>query len=173
MVKMSCSRGPTLTNAIFFPFGKKVGSACVRRAREQYLERLVDRVSSARGPQEQLRAGADAFFSFVEQDPDRWMVLFGGPAVPFFGALGDELTAIRFETIEGTAAVLRAAAPEAEPEQVEILAQSISGAAVQLGRWWTRNPSVPRERVVTHSTDFITNGVLQLLPEEGNRGGVA
>jgi len=140
--------------------------ACVRRARGKFLERMFERVSEVTDPVQQLRAGADAFFSYIEEDPDRWTVLFGSAAVPLFGKFGEELVEIGFETIAGTTALLRAAAPDADPERLELLAQSIAGAAVQLGRWWTRNRTVPRERVVERYTEFISRGVQDLLPAE-------
>ena len=40
--------------------------ACATRARESYEARLVERIDPTLSPREQLRAGADAYFSMVE-----------------------------------------------------------------------------------------------------------
>src|SRR5437879_5350609 len=67
---------------VYEHFGSKDGIylACLRRARGQLEEMLDAAVAPTSDPREQLERGADAYFGFVERDPVRWRVLFGGGA---------------------------------------------------------------------------------------------
>ena len=88
-----------------------------------------------------------------------------GCAVPFVGELGDRPAELRHDFAAGIAAQITAARPGTNPEQVEAFANAITGVGEQMGRWWMRNRHVPRSRVVTHYTDFISNGLQQLQDE--------
>lgn len=150
---------------IYDHHGSKEGLylACVKRARARYAEQLEQALSSSTDPREQIRAGAEVFFAIFEHDPQRWTVLFGGSAVPLFGELGEQLHQLRETSIAKVAAVIQAEAPGADPERVDAFAHAISGVGEQLGRWWLQHPDIPRDRIVEHYTDFIWNGVGQLV----------
>ncbi len=133
--------------------------ACVKRARKRLAEQLDEALASTSDHREQIRAGAEVFFTILEQDPQRWIVLIGGSAVPLFGALGEQLHQLRAISVARVAAVIQAEAPDADPEQVDAFAHAISGVGDQIGRWWLQHPEIPRERVVEHYTNFIWNGL--------------
>jgi AcrR family transcriptional regulator len=133
--------------------------ALVKRAREHYRGELQRTLAGIEDPRGQIRAAGDLFFEMIERDPVRWTVLFGGSAVPLFGEHGAQLTDLRFENVEQTAALIRAAAPDADPERIHAFAHAISGVGEQLGRWWLREPGIPRHRLTRHYTDFIWNGL--------------
>jgi len=54
-------------------------------------------------------------------------------------------------------------APDAQAEQVNLWAHAVSGAGEQLGRWWLRNPDVPRERVIAFYADFLDAAASHLI----------
>ncbi len=141
--------------------GSKAGLylACVKRARTRYAEQLGEAVSSTSDPRAQIRAGGELFFSILERDPERWMVLFGGSAVPLLGELGEQLLQLRAISVGKVAAIIQTKSPGADPEQIDAFAHAISGVGEQLGRWWLQHPEIPRERVVEHYTEFIWNGL--------------
>jgi AcrR family transcriptional regulator len=141
--------------------------ACVKRARENYQDQLTHTLATIEDPREQIRAAGDLFFAMIERDPKRWTVLFGGSAIPLFGEDGEKLTDLRFQTVAQTATLIHAAAPDADPERIRAVAHAISGVGEQLGRWWLREPHIPRHRLTQHYTDFIWNG-LQALATPGH-----
>src|SRR3954468_23368009 len=67
---------------VYAHFGSKDGIylACLRRARAQLEEMLFEAMGRATDLRTQIEAGADAYFRFLERDPARWRVLFGGDA---------------------------------------------------------------------------------------------
>ncbi len=136
--------------------------ACVRRARHRYAEQLSAALASTTDPRGQIEAAGELFFSILERDPQRWMVLFAGSAVPMFGELGDQMMALRAEGIATIARVIRAEAAALDPERAAAFAHAIAGVGEQVGRWWIAHPQVPRARVVQHYTDFIWDGLQQL-----------
>jgi AcrR family transcriptional regulator len=136
--------------------------ACVKRARARYAEQLEQVLATISDPREKIKAGAERFFTILEQDPERWIVLFGGSAVPLFGELGEQLHQLRAISIASVAAVIRGQAPDADPEEIDAFAHAISGVGEQLGRWWLQHPTIPRERVVEDYTDFILSGLRHL-----------
>ncbi|WP_165956439.1 TetR/AcrR family transcriptional regulator [Kribbella antibiotica] len=138
--------------------------ACVRRARDELEEKI-------REPEVLLEAGAgigpvmeragEVFFSLLERDPQRWMVLFN-PSIALSKDLSEQLTEMRRQTIVRIAGMLRHLPTE---DDVRILAFSyaVSGVGEQLGRWWLANPEVPRAEVVALFRDFTTGGLTQWL----------
>jgi AcrR family transcriptional regulator len=138
--------------------------ACVRRARAE----LEDRV---REPEVMIEAGAgidavmeragDIFFSLLERDPRRWMVLFN-PSTALSPEMTDELVGMRQHTIERIAEMVRHfSGGDAEVDTA--FAYAISGVGEQLGRWWLAHPDVPKARVVGLYRDFITGGLATRL----------
>jgi AcrR family transcriptional regulator len=137
--------------------------ACVARARAKLSDRLLQVLPALSDPREQVSAAGDLFFEIIEEDPKRWTLLFGGSAMPLVGDDGEQLTDLRFETVGQIAQLIKAAAPHADDERIRAFAHAVSGVGEQLGRWWLREPNVPRERLTEHYTDFIWNGLRHLV----------
>src|SRR5690606_25739032 len=68
--------------------------AALQRAKHRLVDDSAEALAGLRDPREILRAAADVWFSFVERDPDRWVLLYGGSAVPLTGELGERLAAV-------------------------------------------------------------------------------
>lgn len=148
--------------------------ACVKRARDGFARELAAALADVGDPREQLRIAGDVFFRILERDPERWVVLFGGAAVPLIGVLGERLTELRFQTVAGITARLRSVVADGDPERIEAFAQAVSGVGEQLGRWWMHHRTIPRARVVAHYTEFIwrgLQGLAEAAPGEPTSGG--
>jgi AcrR family transcriptional regulator len=142
--------------------------ACVKRARAE-LEGQI------REPEVMIEAGADVgvvmqrageiFFSLLERDPQRWMVLFN-PSTALSKELADQMTEMRRHTIERIAEMVRHFS-SGDEEQDVAFAYAISGVGEQLGRWWLANPQIPKARLVQLYRDFITSGISSGLAGHG------
>ncbi|WP_405059313.1 TetR/AcrR family transcriptional regulator [Kribbella sp. NBC_01505] len=150
-----------------YPTKDAIYLECVRRARAELEEKI-------REPEVMIEAGAgigpvmeragEVFFSLLERDPQRWMVLFN-PSIALSKELSEQLTEMRRQTITRIAGMLRHLPTE---DDVRVLAFSyaVSGVGEQLGRWWLANPEVPRSQVVALFRDFTTGGLTNLLHGE-------
>jgi len=146
----SIAREAGITRPIVYEhFGSKDGIylACLRRARGQLEAMLAEAVASVTDPREQLEHGADAYFRFVETDPTRWHVLFGGGAA-VSGDVAEEAIQLHLGTERGFAELFARLAPQQDPQALLAFAHSIGGAAHQLAQWWLRTPQIPREQIV-------------------------
>jgi AcrR family transcriptional regulator len=149
---------------VYDRFGSKDGLylACLRRARAQLEEAMFTAMAAIEPGPEQLRRGADAYFGFVERNPQRWRVLFGGGmAVP--GALTEEAVQLRFGTETRLAEMLRGVAPGAGESRRRGLAHAIGGAAHQLAQWWLRTPELTRATLVDHYCAFAWPAIQALI----------
>ncbi|MFD4724002.1 TetR/AcrR family transcriptional regulator [Streptomyces seoulensis] len=138
--------------------------AVIRRARQKYDAMISAQANAMSDPRARLKSGAEMFFSMLENEPERWKLLFGGSAVlpPAYAA---ELSALRFGTIRVIEESLRAAAPQVEPRLLEAMAHSISGVGERLGHWRLADPSVTVAELVEYYTDILWSGIGRLVEE--------
>ena len=162
-VEELCRHAGVTRPVVYHHFGSKDGVylACLRRIRDGFAD-LVDSAAAA-GPDldSAIRQGADAFFSVVEHDPRRWSLIYGNSGA-LVGGLGDQLFELRFPTIDRLAVIVQRFAPHAEWQAVTAASHAISGAAVQIGRWWLRNPTVARRQIVDYYLVFAFGALNQL-----------
>jgi AcrR family transcriptional regulator len=139
--------------------------AALQRAKRRLMEDYAAALAGLRDPHEILRAAADVWFSFVERDPDRWILLYGGSAVPLTGDLGERLASVNAAGL-GTyvGAIKQWVRPDVSDRSIEVTAHLIFGAAHQLARWFLENPDVNRDEVVERFADFCWAGMAPLLP---------
>ena len=150
---------------IYKRFGSKdaIYLACLRRARAELEAMLFEAVAAAgRDLHGQFVAGADAYFRFVEQGPERWRVLFGGGAA-VSGRVAETAMELHLETERRFAALFRQAAPDADDHQLAAYAHAIGGAAHQLAQWWLRTPGVPRGYIVETYCAVTWGGLAAVL----------
>jgi len=138
--------------------------ACVRRARQQYQDQLQAMSQSSGTPIELIRQACDLYLSIVEANPRRWLVLFSGSVVPAYGELGDALADLRQDLIDTVVELIKANAPNTNNERAEAIAQAIFAVGEHFSRWWLRRPDIPKERMVGHLTEFLLQGLFQLVP---------
>jgi AcrR family transcriptional regulator len=117
--------------------------------------------------EERWRATFDAFFSFVEQHPLGWRLLF--PSHPPLNPEGaQEYRRIRAESNRVLADLLAADAHHAglEPETVRaraLFAMHRDGL-IAAARWWAGHPNVPRPEVVDAAMAALWTGFGGLQP---------
>ena len=149
---------------VYEHFGSKDGLyvACLRSIRAEFEHALLAAAANAPDLATTVERSADAWFSILERDPRRWSLVYGG-ATGLVGPLADQLADLRDTTVQQIAMVATQFAPRAEREQITLWAHAVSGAGEQLGRWWLRNPDVPRERVIAFYADFLDAAASHLI----------
>ncbi len=154
---------------VYEHFGSKDGIyfACVRRARAHFHDAVLAGVVGTEDLEARLYAGLDACFAFIEEDPDRWAVMFRGVALT--GAAAEMAVQLRFETVAMLAALIQDSVPHAPPGRVEAFAHALSGAGEQMERWWRARPEMTRAEVVGHLHTFAWNGLSQLADDDRRR----
>ena len=145
-------------------FGSKeeIYLACLRRARGQMESMMFTAVAGSADLQEQIRLAADAYFQFVEEDPERWRVLFGGDAA-VSGPVAEEAMQMHLATERQFADLFAVGdAPPGEPELLAI-SHAVGGAGHQLAQWWLRTPEISREQIVGWYCAVVWEGLGTLL----------
>jgi AcrR family transcriptional regulator len=163
------ARAAGVTRPIVYDhFGSKEGIylACVRRARAELERGIGEAAGASEDPGEQLWAGINAYFEFVERHGRAWDVLFGqGAAVA--GPAAEEVTRQRFATVSGIADLLAPFVSNVDAQTIEALAHALSGSGEQLAKWWRKNPHLSREQVAGFHMAFAWIGLERLVNEAG------
>lgn len=135
---------------------------------EGYASELVGTIAAAAeaaaSPGEaRLRAGVEAFLTFVEERREAWRMVFLNAADP---EVADSVDALRDDVARTIAALMAADAPPSLREDpvelgvaVEILAQQLVGAVQSLANWWDGHREVPREHLLELVMDFAWVGL--------------
>ena len=134
------------------------------------FERLATAVPAAEPGEDRLRAGLEAFFTFVEERRGAWRMLFRESADAEVSAALDRVV----EQVTAMVAGLIAAEPRTDPgddearreEGIRMLAQLLVGATQSLANWWSEHQEVPRERLVEIVMDFAWVGLDRLRAGE-------
>jgi len=138
---------------------------CIRAAQHELDEAFVAAAAAESTPEDQLRAGVLAYFTFVRDSGQRWAILFGGGSA-VAGAVANEVSDLRYETAEKTAGLVRAAAPHLDGDEASAYAHVISGACEQLAKWWRRHPKTSTETVARHCMTAIWAGLASVASAE-------
>ncbi len=152
---------------VYDHFGDKEGVylACLRRARQELEDMILEATASARTPLEMMERGTDAYFEFVERRGRRWSVLFSGAELG--GSAAEEVAELRFATVARIRDLLETiVAPGVQATTIEAFAHAISGSSEQVAKWWRANPSFSRADVVALQVAFAWAGLRQLLPAQ-------
>src|SRR5437588_3952767 len=149
---------------IYEHFGSKDGIyiACLTGIRAEFEQALLAAAAASPDLASTTQNCASAWFEILERDPRRWSLVYGG-ATGLVGPLAEQLADLRDTTVQQIAMVATQFAPRAEREQITLWAHAVSGAGEQLGRWWLRNPDVPRERVIAFYADFLDAAASHLI----------
>jgi AcrR family transcriptional regulator len=146
---------------VYQHFGSKSGLYvdCIRRIREGFDAALIDSAERADDLRCALHLGARAFFATIDQQPRRWSLVYGSSS-GMIGTMADDLYALRATTVDRIADLITTHRPQLDARRVEILANMISGAGEQLGRWWLRHRETDVEQVVREFTDLAHAAVV-------------
>lgn len=138
--------------------------AALERAKRQIRNEYLIALDGITEPREVLRAVLDVYLSMVERDPRRWVLLYGGAAVPLTGDLGERLAEVRTGNADYYGELLQAwVDPTITPQQASQLVPMIFGAANSLATWWLDHMDVPRSRIVDQLTEFCWSGLTTVL----------
>jgi hypothetical protein len=103
---------------------------------------------------ERIEAGGAPYFDLIRRSPQRWALVFTASA-SLNADVATELALLKTRTTDRIADAVRETAPALGVEQSHALAYAITGITEQLGRWWFRNPRVPRKRVLEYYRTFV------------------
>jgi AcrR family transcriptional regulator len=135
---------------------------CHRTAREDMQQRVFEAVALAGSNlRDQLQAGLIAYFSYFDERPQRFELLYGPGGAG--GPLAEQTAELRFMTAEQMAALFIAAAPHVPRYEAVGAAHIVSGAAEQLARWWRRNPDLSIETVAEGVMTVVWPGLQNRL----------
>jgi AcrR family transcriptional regulator len=154
---------------VYAYFGSKDGlyRACMARAEERLFSSVGRGAAVATAAEEQLWFGLLAFFTFVDEHRDSWVVLFGEPASGA-GTFAPEAARIRRRVARQVSRLLHdaAAAEGVDPRRLvatEPLGNALVGAAESLADWWLEHPEHSRETVATWLMNFAWLGFGNLV----------
>jgi AcrR family transcriptional regulator len=157
---------------VYAYFGSKDGLylACMERARHRLFE-AIDSAADADAPaDEQLWRGILAFFTFVSEQRDSWVVLFG-ESTTYGGPFGEEAGRLRRQVARLVSQLLgeAAAAEGVDPEELGLMepyAYALVGAGESLAAWWSEHPEESREAVALRLMNFAWMGFGDLVRGE-------
>jgi AcrR family transcriptional regulator len=140
---------------------------------ELHVNELLDRINGAlvdAEPGEQrMRAGLEAFFSFLEERHGAAAIMLrntGDPDVlEWLDRLRDGVSAAIVTLMEQEAADVFASDAEAQ-RTMEMLAQQQIGAIQSLADWWSEHREVPKEQVIAIAMEFAWVGLDRLSQGE-------
>lgn len=119
-------------------------------------ESVMKVASSAESPREAVELGFRAYVNFVEEDPDGFVVLFGGSSRE-----DKEWAAIAArveQSVADSIAALLAAEGMSEPHR-QAVAHGVVGLAEGMVRYWKRNPSLDREELTRDLSTLVWAGL--------------
>jgi AcrR family transcriptional regulator len=157
-----------------FPSKRDLHGALLGRYVHQLLERVIGAIATADPPEVRMKAGGDAFLSFVEDHREPWRLMVRNPADSGVGAT---VGRVQSEIGHAIAALMQAdVSPEREqdPEdahfEIEMLAQQLVGSLRALANWWDGHRDVPRERLLETYMDLSWVGLDRLSQGESWAG---
>lgn len=150
-----------------YPSKDAIFLECARRARAELEYRVREPevlIEAGAGIEVVMQRAGEIFFSMLERDPRRWMVLFN-PSTALTPEFAEQLADLRKHTIDRIAEMV---AHFSGGDAIDTpFAYAISGVGEQLGRWWLANNDIPKEEVVALYRDFITGGLATRIDARG------
>lgn len=141
---------------LYTHFGSKDGLllACITRARAELLQVTTTAVATATSPQDALRRGTRAFFSYLDEQGPAWTLLYSETTTG-----GEGLEAIRQQQVDFIVGLLTSARPDVDTQRVEGWAQIIVGATERLALWRARAGGVTAEQATQYLMDMAWTGL--------------
>jgi AcrR family transcriptional regulator len=140
---------------VYTHFGSKEGLllACLARARAELLEVTTAAAATAATPEDMMRRGTLAFFTYVERRP-AWSLLCAETSVA-----GEALEGIRAQQADFVAGLLAAQTPDATARQLTGWAHVVVGACERLAIWRGNDPTVSAEQATEYLMDLVWTGL--------------
>jgi AcrR family transcriptional regulator len=149
---------------LYFDSKEGLWRSCVAAARRRLYEAIDGAVDPDAPPDVQLWLGVQAFFAFVEEQRDSWVLLGETDA----GPLSAEVVEVRRQVARGVSGLLRAAAAaegagEDELQRTGPLARTLVGAGEALANWWLEDRAMSRDAVALLFMNFAWLGFGDLV----------
>jgi AcrR family transcriptional regulator len=109
---------------------------------------------------ERVRAGLDAFFTFVENHRELWQLLMKDVLEPDIAEIRETVTRRSVQAVAALAAQDYESGGDM-PHEVELegVAVQVVGAAVSLASWWNDHPELPRSMMVNLAMEVLWVGL--------------
>jgi AcrR family transcriptional regulator len=149
---------------LYFESKEGLWRSCVGAARRRLYDAIGEAVDASAPPDVQLWLGVQAFFAFVEEQPDSWAMLDETQAGPLSGDVAE----VRRQVARRGGELLRASAAaegadEAALARTEPLARTLVGAGEALANWWVEDRSMSRDSVALLLMNFAWLGFGELV----------
>lgn len=131
--------------------------ACIRREAQRLMELITAAVPAGAAPQERLCRGLLAFFEFVTEHRDGWIVLYRQARV--HGTFAGEIATARRRIIVMVAGLLACSSDDDSRARATPLAYALVGAAEALSDWGLDHPEEMPDTLATRLMDVIWTGL--------------
>jgi AcrR family transcriptional regulator len=149
-----------------FPSKQALHEEVISAQADALLHRMAAAADGQLPPEQRLRGGIDAFLSFVEENREAWRALFRDAADPH---LGEVVERMQRQATGAIAEMMVPGASAALHDEVEILAEMLSGAVQALANWWYDHQERTRAELVDRAMAFAWLG-LERLSAASERG---
>ncbi|MGW7517386.1 TetR/AcrR family transcriptional regulator [Streptomyces sp. NPDC054796] len=145
--------------------------ACVHREAGRLTEAFREAARGAQTPGLRLRAGLSAFFAFVSDHRDSWVVLHRQTSA-MSETVTAEVSKARRSVMAQVEGLVRAGiaesagAPELGDEEADFVAHALVGAADTLTDWMESHPRETPERVTQRLMNMVWVGMRNVLAGE-------
>lgn len=136
-------------------------TACLKRARGALEARILEAFSGKAGVKTKLHRGFEAYFSFLEDYPSAWALLYGGGNA-VSGPAAQEILSLRFNTVQVIAALLAKELGKPVNDELIVLAHTISGGAEQVAKLWRERPELNSGKLVKQLTQTFSSNLSSL-----------
>lgn len=152
---------------IYDHFGSKeqLFATCVRRTGEALADQVAKAVSEESDPRARLRAGSIAYFRFLQDQLQAWIVLFDAEDIrdARFAAEASRIRHRQSDLMIHLMAETSGTTPDHEGRpRLEAMTLAIAGAYESLSLWWHKHPEVSPEELTDWLLDLIWPGLEQL-----------
>lgn len=147
-----------------FPSKRDLHVSLLRANAAALLGAVAAGVTDAQQPREQLAAGVEAFFDFVQHNRYAWRMLFRDPPT-------DPVVAQAHREVQqaATAAIAELlttiggiTGPPSRPNLSEMVAEHLKAGINGLAGWWYEHPEIPRDEVVAVVLELTWRGLGEL-----------
>jgi AcrR family transcriptional regulator len=152
-----------------FPSKKDLHASLLDTHMQDLFARLAANAATDEPGEVRLRAGLEAFFSWVEDHRGAFRMIFRDAVDP---EVADALRGVVDQvTVAVTALIAREPIADVGRNEnrelaIRMLAQQLTGATQALALWWADNPEVPRKMLVEMTMDFAWVGLERLRDGE-------
>ena len=142
--------------------------ACLRREAERLVTAFQAAARGQRGPDARLYAGLGAFFAFVADHRDSWVVLHR-QAAELSEAIASEVSLARRAVMEQVAGLIRdgiaesGSAAKLHDEDADFVAHALVGAADSLTDWMDRHPQQSADQITQRLMNMVWIGMRNVL----------